>query len=237
MSDEHSAKEPLRDRRGYRRGRQTHPGYRSGEPSPLRGENFPPEVLTRDDVIALMNGCDDTVYGLRLQALIAVLYRTGATMGEVVRLRLADVDLTPGAERAFFHGTKARERWLGLDSGVVHLLSRWLAQRSQWVGDAVFCVVTGPSAGLDWDGSQMRAELRGLGEAVLNRRLHQYGLRYGFAAEMMIEQWPLTYIQTQFGFSDVRSFRDLFSQLGLEAAEDADVAEAARSRPSRLAET
>ena len=51
------------------------------------------------------------------------------------------------------------------------------------------------------------------------------------AAELIVEQWPLTYMQSQLGLKSVWSFREIFPQLGVTAAPEKDVIEIARSRP------
>lgn len=228
-----SSTDPNRDRRGYLRALATRPGFGKGQPSPSAEKSYPPTILRREEVRALLDACDGTDQGLRLRVVMAFLYRTGAWMKEALSLRREDLELTGRTPRALLHGaTQLRARSVGLDEELTELLDQWLARRDRWPGELVFCVVTGPTQGLGWDGSQLRAELRRLGQSILQRRVHAQAFRYALAAEMIIEQWPLTFIQAQLGLSSIDGFRDLFVNLGIDPVEDATVAEVARTRPA-----
>ena len=125
-------------------------------------------------------------------------------------------------------------RGLALDAYALAHLEPWLAKRRDLPGDGVFCVVDGPTAGRDWDHMQTRFELRRLGKQILQRRVNPTSLRLTLAAEMIDEQWPLSYMQTQLGLGSIQSFKDILPQLGIHAADEADVAEIARFRPPRI---
>src|SRR5690606_28263361 len=48
---------------------------------------FPPEVLSDEEVRALLDACPDTHTGVRNRALLALLYRGGLRLGEALKLR------------------------------------------------------------------------------------------------------------------------------------------------------
>ena len=61
-------------------------------------------MLTADEVQALIGACSATsASGIRNRALIALLYRSGLRVSEIVTLRSADVDLRKHSVRVF-HG-------------------------------------------------------------------------------------------------------------------------------------
>ena len=63
------------------------PGYRKGQSPPSKGKTYPAEVLTPEELRALLAQCSSTSsYGLRHRALITLLYRTGLRLGEGLAL-------------------------------------------------------------------------------------------------------------------------------------------------------
>ena len=222
---------PLYDSRNYRRAPATMPGVGRGVVPVTKGNTYPSRVLSADDVGSLIDACDDTMSGLRLRAFIAVLYRTGMKIAEALKARTDDLELRAGHESIFAAGANVTERRLVLDSYAMSYLGPWLEARRRLPGDTVFCVFDGPTAGRVWDAAHARHEMRLLGKKALGGRANTNSLRLTMAAELIVEQWPLTYIQTQLGLTSVWSFREIFPQLGVVAAPEEDVAEVARSRP------
>ncbi|MEA3503350.1 MAG: tyrosine-type recombinase/integrase [Actinomycetota bacterium] len=75
----------------------TQPGVLRGRVPANRGMRYPAEVLTPDEVRALMAQCSETSStGIRYRALITLLYRTGMWASETLALRPKDVDLRAG---------------------------------------------------------------------------------------------------------------------------------------------
>ena len=77
---------------------------------------LPPEVLTNDEVLRLIDACSNTPTGLRNRALIAVLYRAGLRVSEALDLYPKDVDAAAGTIRVL-HGKGDRSRVVGIDAG------------------------------------------------------------------------------------------------------------------------
>ncbi len=59
---------------------------------PNKGKTYAPEVLTREEVRALLAACGRSASGLRNRALLAVLWRAGLRVGEALALRPSDLD-------------------------------------------------------------------------------------------------------------------------------------------------
>src|SRR5687768_6532920 len=113
-------------------------------PKPKR--RFPAEVLTDDEVRALLDACPLTsTTGLRNRALLAILYRAGLRITEALDLYPKDVDLERGAIRVL-HGKGDKARVVGVDRGALAILERWLDVRA-CNGHAshhpIFCTASG----------------------------------------------------------------------------------------------
>ncbi len=92
---------------------------------------LPPEVLSDDEVCALMLACGRYApTGLRNRALIALLYRAGLRINEALSLYPKDLDLTDGCIRVL-NGKGGRSRTVGLDPGAAAVIARWLDARSR----------------------------------------------------------------------------------------------------------
>ena len=72
----------------------TRPGYHLGRIPASKGKTYPVEILTPDEVRALLAQCSQTSsYGIRHRALIVMLYRTGLRCGEALALHVKDIDV------------------------------------------------------------------------------------------------------------------------------------------------
>jgi hypothetical protein len=71
----------------------TRPEYHLGRIPASKGKTYSVEILTPDEVRALLAQCSQTSsYGIRHRALIVMLYRTGLRCGEVLALYVKDID-------------------------------------------------------------------------------------------------------------------------------------------------
>jgi integrase len=170
--------------------------------------------------------------------MIALLWRTGAKISEVLNVEVGDVDLTPGGESVLLAGLELTERTVGLDPLAVYFVRGWIAERCTMPGVKLLCVVEGPTAGESWQSTDVRRSLRKLTRQVHRDTETQFkdppspsDFRVTMVAELVLEQWPLPYIQTQLGLTTLETFRVLIPQLGIEPADAAEVAEIARTRP------
>ena len=98
------------------------------------------------------------------------------------------------------------------------MLREWLEVRTPLPGTHVFCVLRGKTVGSQWSDTDVRRIMRELGDSVLGRRLNPGSLRYTLIAELIIEQWPLPYIETQLGFQSFYALREIFPKLGIGRA-------------------
>ena len=175
------------------------PGHR--RPKPKR--RLPPEVLTDDEVRALMAACSPRApTGLRNRALIAVMYRGGLRVSEALSLRPKDVDPITGAVRVLF-GKGGRARTAGLDAGALAVLARWMGARSAWCVNGVHPILCSRS-GLPLATGYVRRLLPRLGRrAGIEKRVHAHGLRHTHAAQLRSEGVDIGIISKQLGHRSI----------------------------------
>lgn len=88
---------PTLDAAGHRRSPATMPGYHRGRPPRNRGEQYPADPPTVEEIIAVMRVAGDRSDGQRLLALIVLLWRAGLRISEALDLRESDLDTNRGA--------------------------------------------------------------------------------------------------------------------------------------------
>ncbi len=163
-----------------------------------KGQKYPAEVPTREEVAALMRACSRKApTGVRNRALIVVLYRAGLRCREALELRLRDVDLDAGTIR-IRRGKGGRARTVGIDPSAIAVVERWIdARRALGLkGGPMFSTLSsGPLAT-----SYVRALLPRLArKAGIDRRVHPHALRHAHAVELAREGVPVPIIQRQLG--------------------------------------
>lgn len=77
------------DAAGHSRSPATTPGYRQGRPTRKKGLRYPADPPTIEEIVAVMRVAGDRLDGLRLRALIVLLWRAGHRIGEASPLRSA----------------------------------------------------------------------------------------------------------------------------------------------------
>ena len=83
------------------------------------------DLLTPSEIERLLRVCSNRApTGIRNRALLAVAWRSGLRIGEVLALRPKDIDLDAGA-LVVQHGKNDRRRIGGVDAGTGALVARW----------------------------------------------------------------------------------------------------------------
>jgi site-specific recombinase XerD len=172
---------------------------------PNKGRKLPPELLTVDDVRALLAACSATApTGVRNRALVVTLYRAGLRLEEALALAPADADLDAGVIR-IHQPAAGRARIAGIDPGGLALIEAWLTTRAG-LGLAatapLFCTLSGGRL----HPAYVRQLLPRLAEkAGIAKRVHAQGLRYSHAVELAAEGLPAEVIQAQLGHESLAS--------------------------------
>jgi len=175
---------------------------------PNKGRKLPPELLTPDEVRALLAACSASApTGVRNRALLVVLYRAGLRLDEALALCPSDVDVdvAGGLVRVGRQGVGHR-RIVGIDTAAVAIIDEWRTVRCSLLGLAdeppLFCTLSGGPL----HPAYVRQLLPRLAEkAGVGKRVHAQGLRHTHAAELAAEGLPAEVIQAQLGHENLAS--------------------------------
>jgi hypothetical protein len=136
----------LLDAAGRRRSPATMPGHHRGRPPRNKGLRYPADPPSVEEIVAIMGCAGDRPDGLRLRALIVVLWRAGLRISEALALTESDLDPMRGAI-LIRRGKGGKRREVGMDPRAWDQLQPWLARRQTLPVGALFCVVYGPTRG------------------------------------------------------------------------------------------
>lgn len=184
---------------GRRRSSATFPEFHSGRPPANRGQKFPADPPTVEEIVAILRVCPDTLAGRRNRALMVLLWRTGLRVSEALDLHESDLEQR---EHSVFvrSGKGSKSRRVGMDDWGWDQLRPWLDARQALPVGTVFCIATGPTAGRRWASAGARAAVRKAGIAAgVRRRVHPHAFRHVHAVELAREGVPLHIIQRQLG--------------------------------------
>jgi site-specific recombinase XerC len=110
------------DAAGRRRHPVTLPGYHAGRPPRNKGRRYPADPPTVEEIIAVMRTAGAGPDGVRLRALIVVLWRAGLRISEALALAETDMD-SPRGGVLVRRGKGDKRREVGMD--------RWGKRRDQ----------------------------------------------------------------------------------------------------------
>jgi site-specific recombinase XerD len=187
----------LLDAAGHRRSPATMPGYHRGLPPRNKGEQYPADPPTVEEIVAVMRALGGRAEGHRLRALIVLLWRAGLRISEALALQESDLDRSRGAVLVR-RGKGGKRREVGMDRWAWRQLNEWLSVRREPPIGALLCVIHGPTAGRRWEASAARKQLHHAAAAAgVRRRFAPHQLRHAHAVEMAHEGVPLVVIQRQ----------------------------------------
>jgi site-specific recombinase XerD len=215
----------LRDAAGRRRSPVTMPGYLAGRAPRNKGMEYPPDPPRPEEIVLVMRQVGQARYGLRVRALIAVLWRAGLRISEALALNETDID--PGRGSVLVrHGKGDKRREAGMDQFGFQQLAAWQAQRILLPPGPLFCVIDGPTRGRRWAATAARDELRQLAAAAgVRRRFAQHQLRHAHAVELAREGVAVNIIQRQLGHTDLGT-----TSTYLQGIDPSEIIDAVRSR-------
>ncbi|HHV72662.1 MAG TPA: site-specific tyrosine recombinase XerD [Clostridia bacterium] len=163
-----------------------------------------PQVLTISEVERLLNAPDlNTPAGLRDKAMLEVLYATGVRVSELIRIKIADVNLETGFIRCFGKGSKERIVPLGkvaidcirnyLDNGRTKLVKKQNI-------DVLFVNHHGNSLTRQgfWKIIKKYAN-----KAQIEKEITPHTLRHSFATHLLENGADLRFVQEMLGHADI----------------------------------
>jgi site-specific recombinase XerD len=217
----------LLDAAGHRRSPATMPGYHRGRPPRNKGEEYPADPPTVEEIIAVMRAAGDRPDGQRLRALIVLLWRAGLRISEALDLHESDLDATRGAILVR-HGKGGKCREVGMDRWAWKQLEPWLGTRGDLPVGALLCVLHGSTAGRRWEASAARKQLHHTAAAAgVRRRFAPHQLRHAHAIEMAHEGVPLVVIQRQLGHAHLG-----ITSIYLQGIDNAEIVNTVHGRPA-----
>jgi integrase len=109
-----AAQTVLIDAAGRRRSPATIPGHLAGRAPRNKGMQYPPDPPRPEEIIMVMRQAGHDRHGLRVRALIAVLWRGGLRISEALALNETDIDERRGS-LLIRHGKGDKRREAGMD--------------------------------------------------------------------------------------------------------------------------
>jgi hypothetical protein len=135
------------DAAGRRRSPATIPGYLAGRAPRNKGMQYPPDPpRPTEEIVLVMRQAGRDRHGLRVRALVAVLWRGGLRISEALALNETDIDERRGS-LLIRHSKGDKRREAGMDQFGFEQLAAWLAYRVSLPPGPLFCVIDGPTRG------------------------------------------------------------------------------------------
>lgn len=162
-----------------------------------RRERHLPVVLSVDELIALLTN----ISTLRDRLLLTLLYSAGIRLGEVCRLRVADID-SHRMLIAIRQGKGKKDRYVPLSPIALDLLRQWW--RATHPSGLLFPNQKDPSRPLTGSTVQ-RAVKIAVRQAGITKTVSPRTLRHSFATHLMEQGTNMRVIQSLLGHSHVRT--------------------------------
>jgi integrase/recombinase XerC len=170
-------------------------------PSTTANRHLEADLLSQKEIESLISVCSNKApTGIRNRALIAMAWRTGLRLGEILALKAKDLDLDAGLV-IVQHGKGDKRRIVGIDPGAAAIIQRWLYVRDR-IGIAKSAPIFSTLSGKPMDQSYVRhLPPRLAGRSGIEKRVHAHGLRHAFAVDLEREGATLTTIRDLLGHS------------------------------------
>ena len=173
----------------------------------------------------MMREAGERPHGVRLRALVVVLWRAGLRISEALALAETDLERSRGS-LLVRHGKGDKRREVGMDEWAWEQLRPWQSLRRDLPVGPLFCVISGPTYGRHWSPAAARYSLRAAAmRAGVRRRFAPHQLRHAHAVELAREGVGLNVIRRQLGHANLG-----VTSVYLQGIDNAEVIEAVHSR-------
>jgi site-specific recombinase XerD len=161
------------------------------------------DLLSSAVIEALIKACSHRApTGIRNRAMIALAWRSGLRIGEVLAVRPKDLDLNAGTV-IVQRGKGGKRRVVGLDAGTAALIQRWLDVRGKRGFNGRACVFCTLSGGVIEESYVRHLLPRLARKAGIDKRVHAHGLRHAYATELEREGATVSTIRDLLGHSSL----------------------------------
>jgi site-specific recombinase XerD len=176
-----------------------------------------------------MIAAGDRPDGIRLRAVIVILWRAGLRISEALALNETDLDPDRGS-LLVRHGKGDKRREVGMDRWAWSQLDPWLELRRGLLVGRLFCVLRGPTKGRPCATAGIRSQLHhAAAVAGVRRRFAPHQLRHAHAVEISREGISLIVIQRQLGHADLA-----VTSRYLRGIDSTEIIQAVRQRPEPM---
>jgi integrase len=148
----------LLDTCGRRRSPATLSSFHQGRPPRNKGQRYPADPPTVEEIIAVMRAAGDDAEAVRLRGLIVVLWRAGLRISEALALNESDLDASRGAILVR-RGKGDKRREVGMDRWGWQQLDPWVQLRAAIPVGSLVCLLRGPTRGRPWSPAGARSQL------------------------------------------------------------------------------
>lgn len=157
----------------------------------------PQKTVNRREVAALLDACPDSPAGIRNRALVSLFFDTGLRRGELLSLRVGDVDFARNIVTVR-RRKSGRAGWSAFSRVTAGRLRAWLEVREAAPGvEALFVSCGAGSRGEGLTENGVRVVLARLCRQAGVRRLSPHAFRRGWTVAMLEENAPVRLIQAQ----------------------------------------
>jgi len=105
---------PLLDRAGRRRSPAATSSFHQGRAPSNKGLRYPPDPPTVEEIVAVMRVAGESPEGVRLRAIVVILWRAGLRISDALALNETDLDPSRGS-LVVRHGKGDKRREVGMD--------------------------------------------------------------------------------------------------------------------------
>jgi site-specific recombinase XerD len=208
----------LLDARGYKLAKACYPGFHKGRIPKSKGRKYRPTPPDAEEMHLLLKGIDVTgPTGLRLHALMILLWRSGLRISEALALMENDLNAERGTIEVL-HGKGDKYRVTGMDKWAWGKLGPWMEYRKTLPIGPVFCVIHGPTSGTrKWSHTDVRRAMKKLADSIgARKRLAPHQLRHAHAVTLLKAGVGVHSIQRQLGHARLDVTQGYFSSIAPE---------------------
>ena len=161
-----------------------------------------PEVLSIDEIEAMINADDKRPQAKRDSCIIEFLYSCGLRVSELCSLKIGDISRETGVIRVFGKGSK--ERLVPIGEQAMRRLRDYLPLRKEWISDkkenAIFVSRRGKALSRVsvWSIIKERAQ-----KAGINKNISPHSLRHSFATHLLNNGASIRSVQEMLGHADI----------------------------------